>query len=253
MTFTNTFLVVFLFVIIVFNVWNAINLYSLKKRPSKQTGIDDPKYWELKYKIQFLVASFSLILAVFAFLGYNTIDKIKEAISSGLEQKLDSTKNNITELIAKQSFIDNRMSEADTLLTKYQNIIIGLSNRQSGVNNSIQTSSTELNKLKGKISEINGKNILQQNIYIVDEILLDVSKVTSGDDWSKIIYFSNLKTISGDKIPPMNNPPFILAFSNENCDFRVSQVTRESFKLTLQTYTDTVKFARPTLFITIKP
>lgn len=251
MSLTNILIIVFLIVIIIFNIWNAVNLYSIKSKPARHDALNDSKYWELKFKIQFLVASFSVVLALVAFLGYNTLDNIKDSISENIKLKLDSTKLTIENLDKKQQYIDGKMNTADAQITKYQNIILGLSNKQLSVKEALNLSSTGLSELKERINEINSKNILQQNIYIVDEIGMDVSKLP--DDMSKTFSFSSLVSISGDKIPPLKKPPFILAISNQNCDFRVSAVTNSTFKLTLNSYIDTVKIAKPTLFITIKP
>jgi hypothetical protein len=251
MTLTNILIISFLIVVIIFNFWNAINLYFLKKRPLENNELNDAKYWELKFKIQFLVAAVSAIIAIVSFLGYNTVENIRDGISKEINLKLDSTKASMTRLDIKQKEIDDKVNNTDEQISKYQDIILGLSNKQATVKESLQLSSSNLNELKERISEINSKNILQQNIYIVDTIQFDISKLTG--DQSKVFKYADLVTISGDKIPPLKNPPYILPISNQDCEFHINQVTNTSFKITLWSYPGDLKIAKVTLFITVRP
>ena len=251
MTTTNILIIAFLIATIIFNVWNSLNLYSLKKRPIRNDQLNDSKYWELKYKIQFLVSAFSAIVVIAAFLGYNTIDNIRDSLSNEINQKLDSTKTAVIMLSEKQKEIDEKVSNTGSQILKYQDIILGLSNKQATVKESIKLSANDLENLKGKITEINSKNILQQNIFIVDTIQFDIPNM--GSDFSKTLKFSELITISGDRIPSLKNPPFILPISNQDCEFHVNEVTNTSFKITLWSMPGDLKIAKVTLFITVRP
>ena len=248
---TNILVICFLIAIIVFNIWNTITLRAIKNKPLRKDQINDAKYWELKYKIQFLVSSFSAIVIIAAFLGYNTIDNIKESVSKEINQKLDSTKRSVVALEAKQNEIGQRIDSTGSTILKYQDIILGLSSKQLNVKESLKLSSADLENLKGKILEINRKNILQQNIYIVDTIQFEIAKLN--EDQSKIIRFEELVTINGDRIPTLTTPPFILPISNQGCEYHVSDVTNTSFKLILWSFPGDVKFAKVTLFITARP
>jgi hypothetical protein len=251
MTLTNILIISFLIVIIIFNIWNALTLYFIKKRPSRNDELNDAKYWELKFKIQFLVAAFSAIVAIAAFLGYNTLDNVRDGISKEINLKLDSTKSSIAKLDDKQKEIDDKVANTDEQISKYQDIILGLSNKQASVKESIKLSKSNLDGLKERITEINSKNILQQNIYIVDTIQFDISKLT--DEHAATFKYSDLVTISGDKIPPLKNPPYILPISNQDCEFHINQVTNSSFRIILWSFPGDLKVAKVTLFITVRP
>ncbi len=251
MSLTNILLIAFLSATIIFNVWNSLTLYSIKKRPLRNDPLNDAKYWELKFKIQYIISAFLAILAIATFLGYNTFDNIKDSIHNELDHKLDSTKSLINDLTLRQKEISERVDTTGNQILKYQNIILGLSDKQATVKESIKLSANDLKDLKDKITDINSKNILQQNIYIVDTIQFDISKLT--DDQAKILKFSDLVTISGDKLPPLSNPPFILPISNQECEFHINQVTNTSFKIALWSYPGDLKVAKVTLFITVRP
>lgn len=243
MTITNTLVISFLIATIIFNVWNAIDLRSLRKSTLSNDQLKDSKYWELKYKIQFLVSAFSAIVIIAAFLGYNTIDNIRDSVSKEINQKLDSTKKAVVSLGEQQEEIHRKVDSTGFKILQYQNVILGLSGKQATVRESIKLSTHDLDNLKEKITEINNKNILQQNIYIVEKEL-DTTIFTG--DQIKVINFSDLITINGDKIPPLKSPPFILPVSNQGADFHILNVTNTSCKLQLWGYGEEIKRFRVT-------
>ncbi len=161
----STIIFLFLIVLIGFNIWNGVTLHRLLKRPLKNDQLNDKNYWELKYKMQYMVTAFSVLLAIVAYLGYNTIDNVKESVEKDFQSKLDSTKSAM-HLIdsqmrnSKESF-DAKIADTDSVLNSYQNMLLGLSGRTEAVRKSIAVSDKDLNDFKSRIAEINSKNIIQ--------------------------------------------------------------------------------------------
>lgn len=69
-------LIILISAILVFNIWNLFTLSKLKKQQASQQALNDPRYYELKAKQDFLVAVFSVFVATAAFLGYNSLKSI---------------------------------------------------------------------------------------------------------------------------------------------------------------------------------
>lgn len=255
---TTTSIIIFLFLIalIIFNVWNAISLKQLIKRPLKNDQLNDKNYWELKYKMQYMVTVFSVILAIIAFIGYNTVDNVKDSVRKEFQEELDSTKTTLLQIKEQiqdsKSDFETRVANTDSMLNHYRDMLLGLSNRTDVVKKSISVSDNELSRFKQKISEINSKNIIQQNIYIVDNIEYKVVDINEQDPTKQIV-FSGLSTISGDKLPLFKKPPFILVVSNDGSAYTVRNVTTSSFDLICYTYQGDRDVLRITLFITENP
>jgi hypothetical protein len=248
--------------IIGFNVWNAINLRSLLKRPLRDNQLNDKNYWELKYKLQYIVTIFSVLLAIAAYLGYNTIENAKESITKDIASRVDSTRKKLVTINSQiensQSYVDSSVKEADLKLKNYRDLFIKLSEKTDFVKKTISLSSNDLIEFKKQVNDINSKNIIQQNIYIVDNIQFTIPEITKFDSLNvprrKRIYFSNLSTISGDKLPIFKKPPFILAFSNQGWDFLIPSVTPTYFDIEVNLLRDDdTQKTNLTVFITAKP
>ncbi|MBK8299070.1 MAG: hypothetical protein IPK90_01195 [Chitinophagaceae bacterium] len=57
----NTLIILFAAALIGFNIWNAINLKTIIKKPLRNSdSLNDNKYWELKYKMQYMITVFQL-------------------------------------------------------------------------------------------------------------------------------------------------------------------------------------------------
>lgn len=258
MSTTATVIFLFLIALIGFSIWNSITLQRLLARPLKTDQLNDKNYWELKYKMQYMVTVFSVLIAIAAYLGYNTVANAKESVRNEFQAKLDSTKANMASIDSqiKNSKIqfDAKVANTDSLLNIYQNMLMGLSRRTEAVKKSISISDKDLTDFKGRINEINSKNIIQQNIYIVDNILFTRAELDLMDGISgKKMLFSELTTISGDKLPTFKKAPFILVVSNDGAEYYVKNVSSTSFDLQPYSYPGDTKTIRATLFITENP
>jgi len=251
--FISSLLVIFLIVFIGFAVWNIINFRTLLKRPLKNDDLNDKKYWELKYKQEYMVTVFAVVIGIITWLGYHSISEIKKEIKTELMSQLDSTKKDLDRIENRQKTVDNRLSYSDSIVSVAQNAILGLANREKYLNGSLSLRSSDLDKLKDRISEINSKNIIQQGIYIVDNL-----EYTFNEYWEyKKYYFKDLISNTGQRLPRFKNPPFILPVSNEGFTFSIQEVNTDSFELipsnsSSQKANDAKKL-KATLFITENP
>jgi len=86
--------------LLVFSIWNLISLKRLSKNSTKKDKqLNDSKYYELKYKSEFIIAVFSIVATVAGILGYNSITSAKNEIKADLLAKTKSIDSiiNITE------------------------------------------------------------------------------------------------------------------------------------------------------------
>jgi len=69
-------------------IWNGLNFRSLKKQATlRDKELNDAKYWELKYKTEFMVAIVTLITATAGFLGYSSLQSIEASVKNDFNKK----------------------------------------------------------------------------------------------------------------------------------------------------------------------
>jgi hypothetical protein len=160
-------------------------------------------------------------------MGYNSITDIKKEIKMELASQLDSTRKALDSIERRQKVADSKLTYSDSVISIAQNAIFGLITREKYLNGSLSLRSSDLTKLKDRIAEINSKNIIQQSIYIIDNL-----EYTFNVYWEfKKYYYKDLLTNTGQRLPNFKKQPFILAVSNEGFTFSIIDVTAESFDL----------------------
>ncbi|MBA6156750.1 hypothetical protein H3Z83_09510 [Tenacibaculum sp. S7007] len=211
--------------LLVFNIWNLISLNSLKKNSSKKDKqLNDAKYYELKYKSEFIVAVFSIIVAVAGLLGYNTLNSAKDEIKFDLLKKTKSIDSiiNITE---------KRIKLKDSLLHNIelkQNII----NSKIPVNEEkVNAQNYQIYQIQKVISDLNKNNKIKQSFYLVRDLSLEINK-----DYYNTYRFEDLKTNIGDRLPKFVNKPFIIIIPESTthlANIRTDNVTVDKFSATI--------------------
>jgi hypothetical protein len=208
--------------LLIFSVWNLLTLKNLTKdKANYGNQLQDPKYFELKYKIEFLIAIFSVIVALAGLLGYNTLQNAKSEIKADINKELQP--------------IDIRIKNTEISINKNDSIVNSLGSKTETISDSlikydfkVKRQNTNLTYLENKIAIINGKNIIKQNYYIVSSIKY---KYDENDNSDKQFYFSNLRTSSGDKLPYFELPPLIIPIPESNVMADIIDITNESFKV----------------------
>lgn len=173
-----TLLIILAFILITLSVWNLISLNDLKKFNRSKQELKDDKYFELKYKLEFITTIAIVVIGVGGFFGYKVSDEVNLRADK-LKKRMDSLDSLI---IAKR----------DTLFS-YDTISKNLDRR--------------LTDISSKISVISNKNIVKQDFFIADNL-----KFAFGSDtpYYHRFYFNRLKTLVGDPFPAFDNPPFLV-------------------------------------------
>ncbi|MBS1555591.1 MAG: hypothetical protein JSU09_11750 [Bacteroidetes bacterium] len=208
-------LYVLLTTLIVFSFWNLVNLRQLIKNKSENVGavgLSDPKYFELKYKIQFQAAMFAVFVSVGAFYGYNTLEEAKKEARAEIIKSTDSLNSELKRL---QDIITQNKSDAKELENSFSDVSRNLPRINSSFN--------RLNELEEKIQIINSKNILKQNYYIISSIERPVLEKPQK------LFLKDLTTSHGDKLPEFKLAPVIIPITDSKFQVSVFEITTESF------------------------
>jgi len=258
-------LVIILIVFIAFSIWNAINLRSIKNRPLRKDELNDKHYWELKYQMQFMTTISAVVVGILTFLGYNSLREVKDSIRTEMAASvdssrrvmaatLDSSRREMEILEARQHIVDTKLTSSDSVVYRAELAIRGLTDRESILKNAISMRSGDLEKLKDRIQEINSKNIIQQNIYIVDDLTWAVPTGVGADTTLfRRFYFKDLISNTGQKLPKFSKPPFVLPIASEGSLWTTQNVTSESFEINALMTTNPSEKIKFTVFITEKP
>lgn len=202
--------------VFVFSLWGFMllkrHLRQFKGNYRHSSNITDEKYHELKARQDYLISVSAIIFALLSFIGYTSINNIKKDLSDQVEAE-------------RRSFNSLR----DTAQGDLENLKITGKNYEDSVRSALQLVSV----LKNQIGRISSKDVIKQNIYIVDPLVLGkfiLDKSNSNVDY-RIVYFKDLITISGQKLPEFTAPPSIICFSKSSSLLMVDDITRKSFKI----------------------
>jgi DNA-dependent RNA polymerase auxiliary subunit epsilon len=213
-------LIVLVIALIGFSVWNLFSLKDLKKYNRSKQEIKDDRYYELKYKIEYVTIIAIVVFSVGAFFGYKWFEEIKKDASENLKEKTDSLYSEIESL--RTSIKPLRDS-----VTGYKNIVNKLNLDQKDVGNNIQYSREELSNLKSEIKTISNKSIVKQDFYIVDNLKFSVSDA----NFKARFYYKDLTTIIGDKLPLFNKAPFLVAVPENPAILTILQIEKDYFDI----------------------
>lgn len=235
-------LLIAIFSLIVLFVWNGINFRSLKKSSRlRNSQLNDAKYWELKYKYEFLIAIVGLITAAAGFLGYNSLQSIEIAVKNDFNKKVDSIKltfqDNYTDvnnrmLAAKDSVkeLNRKVKTSQFQLQQNAAILYLLRKQQFNLREAGYQSKDALKNLSIQIDSINKKNKIKKEFYLVTNVAL------KGLLDPTTIKFSLLKTNSGDRLPIFKKPPIVIPAWGKQVEFRVTSTTTEEFQIQVIDY-----------------
>ncbi|OFX50570.1 MAG: hypothetical protein A2X13_12280 [Bacteroidetes bacterium GWC2_33_15] len=207
-----------------------ITIRRLKNDSNKSDKeLNDSKYYELKYKTEYFVAVFSVIVALAGLLGYNSLQSAKDEIKMDLLQKTKSLDSALVQT-------DNRIKSKDSILKiveKKHDLLI----KAIPVNErKIDFLNYQITSLEKMINDLNSKNKIRQSFYIVKSLgLKNTDSVTS----MKFSY-ADLTTNIGDKLPKFDKPPFIVPIPEVFANIEIHNVAIDGFTATLGIYVDEV-------------
>jgi hypothetical protein len=204
--------VLLVIVLLILSVWNYIIFRKLKS--VKEDEIRDARFWELNYKMDYLIAVAAMGAAVLVFLGYESLQSAKEAAKSEIEKELSTIRE---DLIKAET-----TSQSLKLLS--DSIRDGVAMSGTQIDNQLRA----LNELNKKIRLINSKNIVQQGFYVVRGLKLPANH--EAKPGSNRIYFKDLITDKGDKLPEFGNPPLVIPISQSNWGMNIYNIKQDSFE-----------------------
>jgi len=195
------------------------------------SSLTDAKYFELKTKQDFIISIGSILIALIVLIGYGTLNDIRKEYEDQAavgRKQIDS----ITQLSIR------RYLALDTLDDKYKG--------------SVKEGLRTVDDLRKKLVQISKKDVIRQNIFIIDPLRMGDYKKRKED--FRTIYFKDLVTISGTRLPKFLVEPSLICFSSNFAVMIVKDVTSESFKVRSDIYSDptgeNIKFS---VWITQKP
>jgi hypothetical protein len=235
-------LLIAIFCLICLFIWNGLNFLTLKRLShQKDKELNDAKYWELKYKYEFLIAIVALITATAGFLGYNSLQSIETAVRADFNKKVDSVKTSLQNtytdvdsrlLTAKDSVKDlnKKVSNSQIQLQKSIEGLNTLTKQQFELKEVGLQSKKSLNELSAQLDSINSKNKIKKEFYLVTNVPL------KGLLNPQTIKFSQLKTNIGDYLPIFKKPPFVISAWGNQIEFKVSSTTTDEFQVQVLDY-----------------
>lgn len=215
--------------LIVIGIWNLISLNRLKQNSNKTNEqLNDAKYFELKYKSEFIVAVFSIIVAVVGLLGYNSINQVKKELKDYLILKSDMIDSTLTKSERKLEMNNQSLKEIES---KQKIIIETLPENEI----TLQKQNKQIETIHNLINELNSKNKIKQEFYLVKSL-----KIKPNDEgrFTTEILFSELKTTNYDRLPEFKNKPFLLPIPESTATFDIYDVSLDRFKVSVSTSTN---------------
>ena len=228
---------------LLFSFWNFTTLRRLSdQRRLPDIQLNDSKYFELKYKQEFLLAVFSIVIGVLIFVGYDSYKSLKENLQSNIEREIQPTTEKIRSINDSIGDQQNRITtlttdiaSKSTSLEQLNKLVANLNKEQATLKSKIATSKenvsdyqTSILDITRRISEIKNKNIIKQELYLIK----DIEYTYPLDYWEyKSFEFKDMQTVNGEKLPVFKDPPIIIPFSNDGLSYATKDITTTSFKI----------------------
>ncbi|HEX2866992.1 MAG TPA: hypothetical protein VHO03_08105 [Ignavibacteriales bacterium] len=217
-------------------LWNTLSIERLRKTLKEGKNLDpDEKYFELKYKIQYMGFAGTLILAFVGALGYSNFKDIKTDLKKNLDEMTDIYNK---KMLSQANYY---LNQTDTLLrVRIDNTNKAFSDSYDSLNKDLNDSYNELNsEVVSARKEVAGYNekmkMLNERIGYNKLYVIDEYKLTNLQLYNKVIPFKNLGFNNLKTIPTV--------FVSPKTDFNatIKKVTQESLELEVKNAkTDTV-------------
>jgi hypothetical protein len=198
-------IIILLVAILVSSMYNIL-IFRRREKTLNNTDLDSSKYFELKYRIEYLTTIVPIVIVFLGIMGYREVDSIEKGINSKIDEKVKPKLDSLDKQIA---FLQNRQ----------QNV-------KSGLDTSFQSLSdfkTSFQELQKKMTGIEGKDIIRQNIYIVRNL-----KTKRNGDFEQY-NFKEITTITGNKLPDFKTIPTILSVNDNSLDMKICNTSLTGF------------------------
>ncbi len=193
----------------------VLNIRTLKKvlkieRKKKKLDLSDAHYHELNNKIQLLIVITSIIVLVVGFLGYNSVNSVIEDTKSEISKELSTYRKQLaasdSSIKIYNQIIKDMIAEKDTILQLSE----GLNDLQDDY-------------------KLNAKSYFIKNIPVRPE-------AKDNDDNPDRVYFKNLRTSSGAKLPKFDRDPFLALIGKGEGTVIIEDITKDYFEYYIMTF-----------------
>ena len=197
-----TLIYILLTLVAVFSLISMLTLLQLKNRATSTTTFTDERYFELKFKLQFISSIGVIIISVFGYIGYE----------------------NYNSLLIKTDEVTNKLAKVNNQIDDYDKKFEALNLYSKDIEKIMGVSKSDLKSLNTTIANIRDKNVLDKNFYFIDDLVLPSSN-------EKKFYFKDLITSYGDRLPIFNKPPTILIAPSTGGNFFINKITTDYVEL----------------------
>lgn len=205
-----------------FSLWSLLSLKRHLRRTRNyyqvSDSIQDEKYFELKARQEYIIAISAIVFSIISFIGYTSIDNIKSDINSRLEKEV---------------------SKLDSLSKKANDGYLGLELRGKTYEDSVKNAFKVLAALNIRMKQLFTKDVITQNIFIVDPIRIGDFPKDPTDKYNygyRIVKYSELKTINGKSLPVFKEKPSIICIANMIGTVKIKEIFVDRFIVQLESY-----------------
>jgi hypothetical protein len=202
------------------------------KNQTNVSKIGDDRYYELKYKLQFISSVGVIVIAVAGFFGFDKYENFVEEFKS----KTDSLDIKLNEYDKKISVLDSTISKYDNKISVYDNFFKKLDVSKVKFSKAIIASNKGLLQLKDTINVIKKRNILDKSFYVIDNLQVNNALIPNNGDEISRFYFKDLYTIIGDKLPEFEKPPVIFVIPQSTANIVIVSSTKEYVEVAFSSY-----------------
>lgn len=211
-----------------------MSFLSLRKirNQSNISGMNDDRYYELKYKLQFISSVGVIVIAVAGFFG---LDKYENFVNE-FKIKTDSLDIKLSDYDKKISLLDSTISKYDNKISAYDNYLKKLDLSKISFSKSMIASNKGLLQLKDTIDIIKKRNILDKSFYVIDNLKIKNALIPNNGSGYVRYYFKDLSTIIGDKVPEFDKPPVVFVIPQSGVMLNIYSLTNEYFEVGMSGY-----------------
>jgi len=181
------------------------------KRDEEKVKISDERYYELNNEIQLIIVVASIIILIGGFIGYNSIDSIKDDIQDKMDEYVD------------------KLNGYETIISNYDTLIPSLEKERDATFTSLIKTKTESEKTKENLTQLQNDYRLNAKTYFVKGIKIN-QKLLKDNSQIGQIYYKDL-IINNPKIPSVfSEEPFISVVGIGDGLITIDEISKEYFK-----------------------
>lgn len=208
--------------VFVFSLWSLLlikrHLRKNKSYDNKTINLSDEKYFELKSRQEYIISISAIVFSIISFIGYTSIDNIKSDISRRLKDEV---------------------AILDSLNKKAHDNYFHLEVRGKTYEDSVRSAFKVLSSLNNQMKQLFRKDVITQNIFIVDPLRIGDYPKDSTDQYDegyRVVQFRDLLTINGRPLPAFKEPPSIICIASSIGTVKIKEIRRNDFIVQLESY-----------------